>query len=124
MLFPDGFNWPKNFAIPFDTGTILIGYQYVDNAKAPKYSLSELEIFESLGVVFLPAAGRTYKAEVAPPYRVLFSVYTDGGSSFNVAGHYWTSTYQQHMALYPANNTSPDGLDNVLESVRLVKDEE
>lgn len=127
LLFPDFFEWPDN-DLPLPTSKsspyLWFNYPYVDNGNAPKYTLSEFSVLEREGVVFLPCAGQRIAADKdnnIVSFREGSDPYQDQ-SSFNIEGHYWTTSHTNVMVTRPANALISESFGSTLaKSVRLVK---
>ena len=132
MLFPDDYVWPYDkIAVPYvantSVSTLAINYSNISNNECPKYTLTELSVFENGGVVLLPCAGQRNNADQYSPFAVSFNNCSTGGelsnvSSFNYEGHYWTSTARTLFVTRAANSplTEQRG-GHIAMSVRLVK---
>lgn len=127
LLFPDFFEWPVD---ELELPTIakwpylLFNYKYCSNEDAPKYTLSEFSILEREGVVFLPCAGQRTPAD-QNTQNVSFkegSYPFNNQSSFNIEGHYWTSSRGGAIVTRPENVLLQENSGAYLaKSVRLVK---
>ena len=123
LIFPDGFEWPSDLAVPIRKETIsgnkslAFNDKFIRDSEAPVYDMS---IFSSklAGCVFLPSAG--YRLSFTPG-----SLTSLCPQDVNIGGKYWSQSKEgttEHLAIY-SQNISWEGRSGWVGcSVRLVKD--
>ena len=112
ILLPDNWKCPTN--ITFQSGFhILRGESYFEDYQI--FSASEWKLLESIGAVFLPAAGRR-------SFTYVNGIKTPRVSQVQSSGRYWSSTYYEQMGFDSEEVTLWEYDPNDGNSVRLVKE--